>query len=182
MVQWWLLCISMDTVKYRAANQKPAGLNSGRCEQHILPLSFKWKRLPNTMHAHISIATLLQQQQHQHHSTKLTTPNKHEETTHVFHALCLPYNVYTHTHTHTHSKTTLHDTNVWGSSIPSERDDRKQLPWTPKQLLCATPRPPFSESSLNTTSCKTGIQAFAFLCGTGHENHSITHTDSHFDS
>lgn len=182
MVQWWLLCIPMDTVKYRAANQKPVGLNSGRCEHHLLPLSFKWKRLPNTMHAHIyshTTTTTTTTSLYKADNTKQTWRNY----SHVFHSLCLPYSVYTHTHTPgTHSKTTLHNTNVWGSSIPSERDDRKQLPWTPKQLLCATPRPPFSESSLNTTSCKTGIQAFAFLCGTGHENHSITHTDWHRDS
>lgn len=41
-------------------------------------------------------------------------------------------------------------------ALPSERDERKQPPWTPKQLRGATPKPFFSESSLKTTSCNTG--------------------------
>lgn len=43
----------------------------------------------------------------------------------------------------------------WGA-LPSEREERKQPPWTPKQLRGATPKPFFSESSLKTTSCNTG--------------------------
>lgn len=40
--------------------------------------------------------------------------------------------------------------------LPSEREERKQPPWTPKQLRGATPKPFFSDSSLKTTSCNTG--------------------------
>lgn len=43
----------------------------------------------------------------------------------------------------------------WRRALPSDRDERKQPPWTPKQLRGATPRPFFSDSSLKTTSCST---------------------------
>lgn len=71
----------------------------------------------------------------------------------------------TNSHRHKRHHTTRQDKTVIGGkeqdegvSVPSDREERKQLPCTPKQLLWATPKPPFSESSLKTTSCNTETQ------------------------